>query len=91
MSMQPPAELDSPVYKAIRMHIANKALEDPSLRGRATINDDPDGPLFLFTDAPPEGEPQWCEVTTREAWPYLVEKYKPRYGSGVAVIFELPA
>ena len=35
-------------------------------------------------------QPRWYEVTTEEAWPYLVAKHEPRYGKGAGLVMEIP-
>jgi hypothetical protein len=81
----------SPAYRAIRAAVARKMLDDPSLAGVLRVNDDPDGPLVIRTDNASSGEePRWYEVTTEEAWPYLVSKHEPRYGKGVGVVIKIP-
>ncbi len=84
--------LASPAYRTIRAAIARKMLDDPMFVGVVRVNDDPDGPLLLRTDdAAKSGEqPRWYEVTTEEAWPYLVAKHEPRYGKGAGLVVEIP-
>jgi hypothetical protein len=93
MSTDVPAALNSPAYRLIRAELAKRMLADPALRDSIRLNDDPDGPLFVRTDdAPASGdEARWYEVTTEEAWPYLVNKHKARYGAnGRGIVIKLP-